>query len=93
MRNSRGDTSSAATVDNNDNDNTFRFSLYLAREQHGACCHFSTCSRSSTTSKRNNNTTSLDDILTLADACDKTDGEVVLYVKDVNPGDGIEEIA
>ncbi|KAJ3565896.1 hypothetical protein NP233_g7349 [Leucocoprinus birnbaumii] len=63
----------------------FRFSLYLARRQHGSCCYFSNC-----TSPSQGNTR-LDEVLALADACERTGG-VDFYLKDVKPDEGIHRI-
>lgn len=60
-------------------------SLYLARQQHGACCYFSTCDQVSGGSTR------LDEILAVAEVCERSKG-VELYVSDVKPDEGINEV-
>lgn len=64
---------------------SLRFALYLSRQQHGACCHFSSCAMPS------EGYTRLDEILALADACERAGG-VDFYLKDVKPDEGIDGI-
>lgn len=58
--------------------------LNLARQHHGACCHFSTCNNPS------NGNSQLDEILSVVDVSERTKG-VELYITDVRSDEGISE--
>lgn len=63
----------------------FSFYLYLARRQHGVCCHFATCRAGASGGMQ------LDEIMALVRACEKLRG-VDFYLKDVKLDEGIHEI-
>jgi len=64
----------------------FSFCLYLARRQHGVCCHFATCRASS---GGGGGSLQLDEIMAFVYACEKLRG-VDFYLKDVKPDEGIQ---
>ena len=69
----------------------FSFCMYLARRQHGVCCHFATCraSSSSSSSLSGGGGLQLDEIMAFVHACEKLRG-VDFYLKDVKPDEGIQ---
>jgi len=67
----------------------FSFCLYLARRQHGVCCHFATCRASSSSSSGGGGSLQLDEIMAFVHACENLRG-VDFYLKDVKPDEGIQ---